>query len=93
VAVMSERRTGGADRVNVALFSLAAFLTVFAMLGAQLTHQGPRAKAASVLVRRIYRTTVIERVMPAGTPGKGSVTQSVSGSASAPLPILTTRTS
>jgi hypothetical protein len=94
------RRRGGPDRVAVALFSLAAFLLILALLGTQLS-RAPSAKASArraVLLRRVYETTVVERVLPAGVGGAGrsSVTQSVSGSRSG-LPLSTaapvTRTS
>lgn len=82
--VRARRARGGPDRVTVALFSLTAFLLVLALLGTQLSHAGSDRVAArrSILVRRIYRTTVIERVLPAGVGGPGgtSVAQSVSGS-------------
>jgi len=91
----------GPDRVTVALFSLAAFLLVLALLGTQLSQAGSSHAAArrSVLVRRIYKTTIVERVLPAGVGGPGgaggtSVTQSVSGSSSGSLlPAPVTRTS
>lgn len=74
----------GPDRVTVALFSLAAFLLVLTLLGTQLSQAGSSHATArrSVLVRRIYKTTVVERVLPAGVGGPGgtSVSQSVSGS-------------
>ena len=67
------------DRVSVALFSLTAFLLVLALLGSQL-HQVSRPPAhAAVLVRKIYRTTVMERVIGASA-GPASQT-SVSSSA------------
>lgn len=74
--------------MTVALASVAAFLLVLALLGTQLSAAGSRhVSNRALLIRRIYRTTVVERVFPAGT-GSGSdgtsVTQSVSGS-SAPL--------
>jgi len=94
------RLRGGPDRMTVALFALSAFLLVLALLGTQLSHTvSTRAeKPTAVLIRRIYRTTVIERVLPAGSGGSGSasVTQSVSGSASsalAPAALPVTRTS
>ncbi len=97
---MSDRVHEGPDRVTVALASVAAFLLVLALLGTQLSVAGSRHASSSraLLIRRIYRTTVVERVLPAGTgggSGGASVTQSVSGSNSpltpASLPI--TRTS
>ncbi len=84
LATPVRRARGGADRVTVALFSLAAFLLVLALLGTQLSRAGSNHAPArrSVLVRRIYKTTIVERVLPAGVGGAGgtSVTQSVSGS-------------
>lgn len=86
----ARRAAGGPDRVTVTLFSLAAFLLVLALLGTQLSHaDSTRAPSRAVLIRRIYRTTVIERVLPpnaGGTSGATSVTQSVSGSSTGPLP-------
>ncbi|HET8980093.1 MAG TPA: hypothetical protein VFN87_18215 [Solirubrobacteraceae bacterium] len=71
------------DRVTVALLSLAVFLTVLALLGAQLRSAAAHAPAHRVVVvRRIYRTTVIETVR-GGAPGGPSVTQSVSSSGGA----------
>lgn len=100
---MSEQTFGtpirrASDRITVALFSLAAFLLVLALLGTQLSQAGSSHAAArrSVLVRRIYKTTIVERVLPAGVGGAGgtSVTQSVSGSSSGSLlPAPVTRTS
>lgn len=95
------RSRGGPDRVTVALFALSAFLLVLALLGTQLSHavSTHAERPTAVLIRRIYRTTVIERVLPAGPGGSGSasVTQSVSGSASGSLAPaatpITTRTS
>ena len=68
------------DRVSVALFSLTAFLLVLALLGSQL-HQVSRPPAhTAVLVRKIYRTTVMERVIGASSK-PGSSQTSVSSSA------------
>lgn len=86
------------DRVSVALFSLAAFLVVLALLGSQLGQGAQRPPAhAAVLVRKIYRTTVLERVIGArAKPGASqtSVSQSTAGTAgyTEPSP-LATRTS
>lgn len=80
------------DRVTIGLFSLAGFLLVLALLGSQLgvaRHAAP-VRPHEVLVRRIYRTTVIERVPrsatggSAGGGGGATVSQSVSGSTSIP---------
>lgn len=85
------RRAGaGPDRVSVALFSLAAFLLVLALLGTQLAPTlsgGTRGRA--LVVRRVYRTTVIERVIAGGSGGGASVSRSISGAISQPaLPPL-----
>jgi hypothetical protein len=91
------RRAGaGPDRVSVLLFSLAAFLLVLALLGTQLAPTlsgGTRGRA--LLVRRIYRTTVIERVIAGGAAGGASVSRSVSGAGPEPAlpPIPVSRTS
>jgi len=80
----------GPDRVTVALASLTAFLLVLALLASQLSPAGATGAAArATLVRRIYRTTVVERVLPAGSPAAAngsSVTQSVSATGGEPLP-------
>jgi hypothetical protein len=88
----------GPDRVTVALLSLTAFLLVLALLGTQLGRAGSsRVHSRALLVRRVYRTTVIERVLPAafgGAAGGSSVTQSVSGSSTgAPMSPPVTRVS
>ena len=55
------------DRPTIALFSLAGFLLVLALLGSQLAVGGKAASARPTrgAPRRIYKTTVVERV-PAG---------------------------
>jgi hypothetical protein len=68
------------DRVTVVLFSLASFLAVLAVLAHQLPatqHPDPRPSA---VLRKIYRTTVVETI--AGGGGAPSMTQSVTGSSS-----------
>ncbi len=84
----------------MALLSATAFLLILALLGTQLGHATSthQARAQSVLLRRIYKTTVVERVLPTGSGGPSgtSVNQSVSGSTSEPqgdAPALVTRTS
>jgi hypothetical protein len=74
--------------------SLAAFLIVLALLATQLGHASPtHTSARAVLVRRIYETTVLERVpATAAARGTSAVTQSVSGTG-APLATPVTRTS
>jgi hypothetical protein len=77
------RRRGapGPDRVTVALFSLASFLVVLALLATQLAGATSHRAARSVLlVRKIYRTTVVETVSGATVRGGTSVSQSVSSS-------------
>ncbi len=79
----------GPDRVTVALFSLATFLVVLALLAGQLPHAGSAATPRPVVLHRVYRTTVIERVVPSGASGAQSgpsVSQSVSGSGAEPSP-------
>ena len=80
---------GGPDRLSVGLFSVAAFLLIFALLGSQLGGAAASHPAShAVLIRRIYRTTVVESVPPSargGASGGASVTQSAS-STSEPLP-------
>ncbi len=80
--VLPQRRRAarsGPDRLSVILFSLAAFLVVLALLATQLRAHPLRSTPRQVVVlRRIYRTTVIETA-----PGRGSgtsVSQSVSSS-------------
>lgn len=85
----------GPDRITVLLASLTAFLLVLALLATQFSGaSSARVARRPAVLRRIYETTVVERVLPAGVgkAGATSVTQSVSGSqlpAAAPV----TRTS
>jgi hypothetical protein len=85
----------GPDRVTVVLFSLATFLVVLALLATQLAGATSHRAAPVLLVRKIYRTTVVETVT--GAPGhKGtSVSQSVSssGASGGTVASPTTRTS
>jgi len=80
-------RRSGPDRLSVALFSLTAFLLVLALLGTQLqTPRAPAARARSVIIRRVYLTTVVEKV-PAGVSvphARSTVTQSTTP---APAPV------
>ena len=83
----------GPDRLSVILFSLAAVLVVLTLLAHQLNAGPTTAARRAVLVRRIYRTTIVESVPG---PGSGtSVSQSVSssGSSVSSLAAPTTRTS
>jgi hypothetical protein len=71
----------GPDRVTVVLFSVAAFLVVLALLATQLAGASSRQAARpALLVRKIYRTTVIETVTGATGHGGTSVSRSVSSS-------------
>jgi len=79
------------DRLSVMLFSLAAFLTVLALLGSQLSAKQGGSPHATAVVRKIYETTVVEQVIGARPgPSGTSVSQSAS---STPLPVVATRTS
>lgn len=94
----ARKRGRGPDRVAVALFSLAAFLLILAFLSVQLRAGTQLATATAsrpreIIQRRVYRTTVVERVFPAGTGGSASsgsptVSQSVSGSAAPAAAVL-----
>ena len=77
----ARRHRASHDRITIGLLALTAFLLVLALLASQLTGaSGGQARRRPVVVRRIYRTTVLERVLPAGRgPHDGtSVTQSSS---------------
>jgi hypothetical protein len=91
----SPRRDGsGADRISVTLFSVAGFLAVLALLGSQLGQTAAHSAHRPVVVRRIYATTVDERVIgPRDGTASSSSTESSSSSAAAPLPPLASRTS
>jgi hypothetical protein len=101
-ATTSPRRAGrrrgssGPDRLTVVLFSLAAFLAVLALLAGQLRAASANSGARPVLVlRKVYRTTVVETIAGGSRAGGTSVTQSVSssGSGATTLAAPTTRTS
>ena len=80
--------------MSVALFSIAGFLAVLALLGSQLGPTAAHGARRSVIVRRIYQTTVQERVIGSrGGRASSSSSQSSSSSAAAPLPPLASRTS
>jgi len=81
------------DRLSVVLFSLTAFFLVLALLGSQLGNRSHGAAPHALLVRRIYRTTVLERVIGASAGGAANTT-SVSQSAAvsggySPAPVAT----
>jgi uncharacterized membrane protein YgcG len=91
----TSRRHLGPDRLTVVLFTLAAFLTVLALLAWQMRSAGVHARPVTV-VRRVYQTTVVETIIgPSGGGGGSAVTQSVSssGSSSSGASGPTTRTS
>jgi hypothetical protein len=72
------RSGDGPDRLTVALLSLAAFLTVLALLAGQFAASAaaPRPHRV-VLLRTVYRTKVIQTL--AGGSGPTSVSRSVTG--------------
>jgi hypothetical protein len=75
------RGSSGPDRLTVVLFSMAAFLVVLALLASQLRAVPAHTGARPVLVlRKEYRTTVIETIANGSGPGGTSVSQSVSSS-------------
>jgi hypothetical protein len=87
------RRRSGPDRTTVALFTVSAFLVVLGVLISQM--HTPPARPKIVVVRRVYRTTVVETVL--GQRGGGtSVSQSSASSGSVPTAVVaapTTRVS
>ena len=90
----SGTRRSGSDRLAVALFSIAAFLVALAAL---LVRQMPAtnyggSRPVSVL-RKIYRTTVVETIAGGSGPAGTSVTRSRSSSGSSvTAAVSTTRT-
>jgi hypothetical protein len=92
--VGARRVRSGADRLTVMLFSVAAVLAVLAVLAHQLPASSQRVSRPVRILRKIYRTTVIETVPGAGQASGTSVSQSVSSSGSAASAAApTTRTS
>ena len=83
------RTAAGPDRLTVAMFTVAAFLGVLALLAWQFRMTSGAPTKRVVLVRHVYQTRVITTV-----PGSGgsSVSQSVSSSGSAGA-LPTTKTS
>jgi hypothetical protein len=86
------RPRGGSDRWTVMLLTIAAVLTVFALLVWQLPVTRPLASSPIRVLRKIYRTTVIETVRGGGPSGT-SVSQSVQSSGASLVAAPTTRTS
>jgi hypothetical protein len=88
------RARGGSDRLSVLLFSVAAFLVVFALLVSQLPAAGSAVSRPAPVLRKIIRTTIIETIKGGTGPNGTLVSQSVSGSSSGPsVAAPTTRTS
>lgn len=93
----ARRRWGSpasSDRLTVVLFSVAAFMVVLALLAHQLPPTSYRRSNPVHVLRKIYRTTVVETIAGGSGHVGTSVSQSVSssgtsGTAAAP----TTRTS
>lgn len=82
------------DRATVVLLSIAAFFIVLALLARALPAASYIGARPSPVLRKIYRTTVVETIAGGSGPGRTSVTQAVSGSASSGAPAAaTTRTS
>lgn len=83
------RRSAGArrpplpDRVSLILFALAGFMAVLAVLCVQLYAVHGHGAKRVLLVRKLYRTTVVETVIGSST-ARPSVSQSVSSS---PAPV------
>jgi hypothetical protein len=91
------RARGGPDRLTVWLGALTAFLLVLALLAHGLRTASAPALTHHrvVLIRKIYRTTVVTAVV-GGRGGGTSVTQSSTASGSVPVtgaPAPVTRTS
>jgi hypothetical protein len=88
------RGRGGSDRLSVLLFSLAAFLAVFALLVSQLPAAGSAVSQPVPVLRKIIITRIIETIKGGSGPNGTSVSQSVSGSSSGPSAVApTTHTS
>jgi hypothetical protein len=87
------RPRGGSDRWTVMLLTIAAVLTVFALLVWQLPATRPSASSPVRVLRKIYRTTVVETVRGGGGPSGTSVSQSVQSSGASLASAPATRTS
>ncbi len=86
VATSPRRRrsgTPGPDGITVTFLTLAAFLSILAVLAWQVRSAPARPAHRTIVLRRVYETRVIETV--AGGTGRGgsTVSQSVSSSGSA----------
>jgi hypothetical protein len=81
------------DRVTVALATLAAFLVALAVLAHQLRAATvPSAPHRVIVMRRIYRTTIVDDGVAGARGGASTVSVSTSGGGAAPA-APTTRTS
>jgi hypothetical protein len=88
------RSSAGPDRLTVALFTVAGFLVVLALLSQKLPTTGHPSSVPVHVVRKIYRTTIVETIVGASGPSGASVSQSVSSSGSGyTAAAATTRTS
>lgn len=89
----SRQMPGAPDRLTIGLFSLASFLVVLALLGSQIgSAASKKAPRRPVLLRRIYRTTVVERVIGSSSRGPSSSTsesQTLGPTSSAPAAVAT----
>lgn len=82
------------DRATVVLLSIAAFFIVLALLARALPAASYADSRPSPVLRKIYRTTVVETIAGGSGPGRTSVTQAVSGASPSSAPAApTTRTS
>lgn len=83
------RRRGGGGAV--ASVAIAGFLVILAGLAIQLRDQvaaPARGVRQTILVRRVYRTTVVEETVPAGVAAApGSSASSSQSTASGPVPL------
>ncbi len=84
-------RPSGSDRLAVALFSIAGFLVVLAaLLVRQMSATNYGGCHPVSVVRKIYRTTVVETIAGGGGPAGTSVTRSSSSSGSSAMAAVST---
>ena len=76
------RRSSGSEPLTVILFSIAAFLVVLAVLVHQLPAANQSRSHPALLLRKIYRTTIVETIAGGSGPSGTSVSRSVSSSGS-----------
>jgi hypothetical protein len=90
-----DRSRGRPDRVTVMLLTLAAFLAVFAVLAARLRMTPALAPSPSprvIVLRRVYRTTIVDDGRTDSRGRAATVSVSTSGTAPTTTP-PTTRSS